>query len=187
MNGNEDRSEIQLYQAFANLSIHSQENRWQAFTGFLLFNSFLILGWTGLSSNSGDGWSAAAQIVLCLLGIGGFFLWRSLGEDYADALGLMASVATSIEQADTFPWSRKPFTERKRQLDQRPWWQKGRFLMRYMSSALGAAYIVLILLTIMSCSKSDNGQHLSNDVKGQPLDTVLLPRASISLQFHRAA
>ena len=144
-----------LYTALQQLTIHGQENKSSTLYNFLLVNSFLLVAWATLFSQTSVWLDGAACTLLCLIGVLACLAWEPLGRDYADASDLFRSKLVEFEQFLPPAWPRA-FEAREQQIDKKKegTWRpfstnrvRSRHLLVYTPRVLVVGYTLFLVLS----------------------------------------
>jgi len=114
----ESESIATLFSAFQAVTIHSQENKSFALNNFLLFNSFLLMGWATLFSQEEMWMDLVASTLLCIVGILIAKVWRGLLKDYSNSSDNFRRYIEKFEKYLPLRWH-GPHAGRKEQIDKR--------------------------------------------------------------------
>ena len=134
----------EIYSTLVELVIHGQDNKLNLFSGFLFFQSVLLLAWATV-------WQMDQQHsrcpILALLSLFGFLssvAWGILEFDYDDASKGFSKVADQIEQH--LPPQYRALTARGKIVVDKPWWGKGGFLIGFVTWGFAFLYPSLELI-----------------------------------------
>lgn len=107
-----------LFSTLQALTIHSQENKSFALYNFLLFNSFLLMGWMTIFSQLKCWTDAAISILICLVGFMAAGVWKQLLIDYARASDSFRDYLEKNEKFLPLRWQ-GPHADRMKQIVKR--------------------------------------------------------------------
>ena len=135
--------EKDIYPSLVDLAIHGQDNKLNLFSGFLFFQSILLLAWATVWQVKGDGkcWILAA---LSLFGTLSSFAWAFLERDYANASESVSKAAVWYENQH-FPEGYRALADRQKILEKKKPWERGKFLIGFVTFGFAVLYPVLEL------------------------------------------
>ena len=116
-----------VFPSLVDVAIHSQENKLNLFSGFLFFQSILLLAWATIWQTCNAGRNAIL-FVMAVFGAAASIPWAFLGWDYADASDHFNAAAVDFEETYRLFDSGRPLAERLGKA-RKKWW-KGRWLTR---------------------------------------------------------
>lgn len=148
MCGNDDSNSLHpkdIYPSLVELVIHGQDNKLNLFSGFLFFQSILLLAWATVwqMDRSGTG-------RFCILGLLSLFgslssiVWALLETDYANASARFSDIAVEVEKHLPSPY--RALTHRAEEVDKKRWYNKGRSLIGFVTWGFALLYPLLGLI-----------------------------------------
>jgi hypothetical protein len=93
-----------LYTSASQMVIHSQENKNFTLYNFLMFNSFLLVGWATLFSSIHIWLDGIACTLICLIGLLASIAWESLGRNYVQAADSIRGLVSMSEDSLPLEW-----------------------------------------------------------------------------------
>lgn len=148
-----------LFTARQAVTIHSQENKSFALYNFLLFNSFLLMGWATLFSQERTPADVITLTFFCALGILVALVWRGLLRDYSKSSDLFRSYLVQAERYLPPRWQgphagRDELIHERDKVSSQHGLGKGagsRDLLGVLPIAFVAIYVVLAAMTWLKC------------------------------------
>jgi hypothetical protein len=136
-----------IYPSLVELTIHGQDNKLNLFSGFLFFQSVLLLAWATVWQMDKSG----RCLILALLSLFGSLssvVWALLESDYEQASTDFSKAAADIEMHA--PIQYRALAERRTKVLEKPLWKRGKFLIGFVTWGFAVLYLLLELILLQS-------------------------------------